>query len=59
MLAQPMHIIIAHVPGWTNSREWTRYNEQSSLLIPPVAGRRYYIMALHKEADDKDNLAVA
>jgi len=29
------------------------------VLITLEAGQRYYIEALHKEADQKDNLAVA
>src|SRR6266480_1453258 len=49
---------IAYVPGWTTSREWAKYPEQQSALISLVAGQRYYIEALHKEAGGGDNLAV-
>ena len=49
---------IASVPGWTNSREWTKYPEQQSAAIPLQAGRRYYVEALMKEASGGDNLAV-
>ncbi|HEV57898.1 MAG TPA: hypothetical protein ENN87_10470, partial [Phycisphaerales bacterium] len=50
---------IAHVPGWTSSREWTKYAEQRSEPIHLVAGQRYYIEALMKEQGGGDNLAVA
>src|SRR5439155_156557 len=49
---------IAYVPGWTTSREWTRYGEQQSAPISLVAGSRYYIEALQKEGGGGDNLAV-
>jgi hypothetical protein len=51
-------VLIASVTGWTNSREWTRYPSQKSTSINLVAGSRYYIEALHKEAGGGDNLAV-
>ncbi|MHC4497728.1 MAG: FN3 associated domain-containing protein, partial [Planctomycetota bacterium] len=50
--------LIAHVPGWSNSREWTRYAEQQSVSIPLTAGQKYYIEALQKEHEGGDNLAV-
>lgn len=50
---------IAGTSAWTSSREWDRYPEQTSLFIPLEAGKRYYILALHKEADNKDNMSVA
>ncbi len=50
---------IAYVPGWTNSREWTKYPEQQSSPIPLVSGGKYYIEVLHKEASGNDNIAVA
>ncbi len=49
---------IAHVPGWTNSRQWTKYPEQESAPIHLEAGKRYYMMALMKEGGGGDNLAV-
>jgi regulation of enolase protein 1 (concanavalin A-like superfamily) len=49
---------IAMVPGWTSSREWTRYPEQRSAPIRLEAGRLYYIAALMKEHAGGDNLAV-
>ena len=49
---------IAHVPGWTNPRQWTKYPEQKSSAIFLQSGRRYYIEALQKEGTGGDNLAV-
>ncbi|TVR51681.1 MAG: PKD domain-containing protein [Puniceicoccaceae bacterium] len=49
---------IAHVPGWTNSRQWTKYPEQRSQPVQLEAGRRYYINILHKEGTGGDNIAV-
>jgi hypothetical protein len=49
---------IAGVPGWTSPREWGRYPEQQSLPVTLVAGGRYYIEALQKEAGGGDNLSV-
>ena len=50
---------IAFVEGWTSSREWTKYPSQMSASINLVAGRRYYIEVVHKEATGGDNVAVA
>ncbi len=50
---------IAHVPGWTTSRQWTKYPEQRSAQISLQAGERYYVSALFKEAGGGDNLAVS
>jgi hypothetical protein len=50
--------LIAQVPGWTSPRQWDRFSEQASGLIPLVAGGRYYISALMKEHGGGDNLAV-
>lgn len=49
---------IASVPGWTNPREWNKYPEQQSATIMLEEGNRYYIMALMKEHEGGDNLAV-
>lgn len=51
--------LIASVPAWTSIRQWDKYAEQQSFPIRLEAGRSYYIEVLHKEADQKDNLAVA
>jgi len=50
--------VIAYVPGWTSSREWTKYSQQQSSAISLAAGQRYYIEALMKEGGGGDNLAV-
>lgn len=50
---------IARVPGWSASREWTKFPEQTSALITLQAGQSYYIEALMKEGGGGDNLAVA
>lgn len=48
-----------HTATWTGSREWNKYPaNQKSLPITLVAGRRYYVEILHKEATGGDNLAV-
>jgi hypothetical protein len=49
---------IADVPGWTSSRQWTKYAAQKSALVHLVAGTRYYVEALMKEGGGGDNLAV-
>lgn len=49
---------IAGVSGWTFPREWNKYASQKSVTINLVAGQRYYIEALMKEATGGDNLAV-
>ncbi|MBC7923566.1 MAG: T9SS type A sorting domain-containing protein [Ferruginibacter sp.] len=50
---------IAYVKnGWATVREWDKYASQRSKVIHLVAGRRYYVEVLHKEATGGDNLAV-
>lgn len=44
--------------GYTQSREWTKYTTQQSAPIELIAGKTYYIEALHKEAGSSDNLAI-
>lgn len=51
--------LIASVPAWTLSRQFDKYGEQQSGAIRLEAGKKYYIEVLHKDADQKDNLAVA
>ena len=41
--------LVAHVPGWTSPRQWTKYAQQQSAAISLVAGERYFIEALMKE----------
>jgi hypothetical protein len=40
------------------ARQWDKLTTQKSALVNLVAGKRYYIEALHKEAFGGDNLAV-
>jgi hypothetical protein len=49
---------IASVPYFTGVREWNKYPAQKSVAISLVAGKKYYIEALHKEGPYADNLAV-
>jgi hypothetical protein len=49
---------IATVPGSTLPREWDKYAAQQSAPIALVAGQKYYIEAIVKEAYDEDNMAV-
>jgi len=49
---------VAGVPQATNPREWTKYPSQQSGPIHLVAGRIYYIEAIHWEGDGSDHLAV-
>jgi uncharacterized repeat protein (TIGR02543 family) len=51
-------VLIAEVPGWTNSREWDKYSQQQSATITLQEGAFYYVMALMKEHEGGDNLAV-
>ncbi len=50
---------IAYVTEWTGSREWGKYASQRSASINLVAGQKYYIEVLHKEATGGDNFAVS
>ncbi|MHC4560913.1 MAG: PA14 domain-containing protein, partial [Planctomycetota bacterium] len=49
---------VANVASWTNSREWTKEDNQKSKPIALQAGQRYYIEALMKEGGGGDSLAV-
>lgn len=49
---------IASVPEWTNPREWNKYPVQQSSPVTLEEGKKYYIMALMKEHEGGDNLAV-
>lgn len=56
---QPANKIkIASVPGFTTSRNWTKYSQQKSSSINLTAGKKYYIEAIHREGAEGDNLAV-
>ncbi len=49
---------IASVNGWTLPREWHKFSEQKSQPVYLEKGKFYYIMALMKEGNGGDNLAV-
>lgn len=49
---------IAYVTGYTSTRVYNKYASQQSAPINLIAGRNYYIEALHKEANGNDNLSV-
>jgi len=51
-------VLRASVPDHTAVREWTHYPSQTSVAISLVAGQKYYIEALHKEATGGDHIAV-
>jgi hypothetical protein len=51
-------VLIAHVPGWNTPREWDKYPEQQSAPVGLVEGEYYYVLALMKEHEGGDNLAV-
>jgi hypothetical protein len=50
--------LIASVPGYTNSREWTKFPAQQSSAQTLTAGQKYYVEVLHKEDVGDDNIAV-
>ena len=49
---------IASVSGYTSYRQWNKYATQQSAPVTLVAGKRYYVEALHKEASGKDHVSV-
>jgi hypothetical protein len=52
-------VMVAEVPGWTEAFAWNTYPDQESDPITLVAGQKYYIEALMKEAGGGDSLTVA
>jgi len=50
---------IASVPVWTAPDEWDKFPAQKSATISLVAGQKYFIECLHKEATLADSLSVA
>jgi len=51
-------LIAAHT-GWASPEQWQIFPTQKSLPIRLVAGKSYYIEAIHKEGVGGDNLALA
>lgn len=50
--------LIASVPSWTSSREWTKFSSQQSSPVYLNAGEKYYVEVLYKEGYGGDNCAV-
>jgi hypothetical protein len=51
--------LIASVPVWTAPDEWDKFPAQKSATISLVAGQKYFIECLQKEATLADSLSVA
>jgi len=51
--------LIAHVRGWTASRQFDKLWTQTSKPVRLEAGKRYYIEAVHRDRSRSDCLAVA
>jgi hypothetical protein len=51
--------LIASVAGWTAPEQWEKFTSQKSAVIHLVAGQKYFIECLHKEATLADSLTVA
>ncbi|MEM9933578.1 MAG: PA14 domain-containing protein [Bacteroidota bacterium] len=49
---------VAFVPGWTPTRNWTKFSSQKSAAIRLEQGKKYYVEALMKEGGGGDNLSV-
>jgi hypothetical protein len=49
---------IASVGGWTNYRQWDKYDTQQSAPVYLVKGKRYYVEALMKEHGGGDHVSV-
>lgn len=50
---------IASLSGWVNPGEWDVKASQKSAPIPLMAGQRYFVESLHKDAGGVDHLAIA
>jgi hypothetical protein len=50
--------LIASVKDFTNPRQWDKYPEQKSMPVTLLAGRRYYIEAIHKAGRGGNHLSV-
>lgn len=48
----------AYVYGWTGYRQWNKYSTQKSAPVTMVAGQRYYVEVIHKEAGGGDHVSV-
>ncbi|MBB5350302.1 hypothetical protein HNR46_000526 [Haloferula luteola] len=52
-------ILLASTPDWTDFRQWDKFSSQASPLVPLVAGRSYFLEALHKDHQFGDHLSVS
>lgn len=50
---------IAWAGGHTAPGQWDKYPSQESAVVSLIAGRKYFIQALHKERGGGDHLAIA
>jgi hypothetical protein len=50
--------LIASVKDFTDPRQWNKHPEQKSMPITLLAGRRYYIEAIHKAGRGGNHLSV-
>lgn len=51
-------VLVARAPAYTNPGELTKHAQQKSSTINLVAGRYYYVEAIHKDGGGSDHLAV-
>jgi hypothetical protein len=51
--------LIASVPAATGFREFTRFTNQTSALLPLVAGQKYFVELRHREGTGADHFSVA
>ncbi len=57
--ADPLYkLAICSVPDFTEPAEFNKYASQTSVTIPMVAGRYYYVELLHKEGSGSDHFAL-
>lgn len=49
---------IAFLDGWSTVREWAKSPSQESVVIPLVAGRKYYLEALGKQDSRDEHLEI-
>lgn len=49
---------IASLDGWATVRQWTKSPSQESVVIPLVAGRKYYLEALGKQDSRDEHLEI-
>ena len=51
-------VVISQVDGWTGAEEWKKSASQRSVPVHLEAGKKYYIEALHRQAEGADSFAV-